>query len=222
MRALALSATLLLLGSGFATAADNGVYLGGSIGRANVDVDEDLGFELDSDDNGFKAIVGIRPLDFLGFELNYVDLGNPQDTVGGFDIEADTSGIDAFVVGFLPLPFMDLFAKAAWCRGTRRSASTACAWPTSRARISPTAWARRCASAASRCAPNTSASRSTISMMSTCCRSASPGLSCDPASVNRVFNNYTPATFLSRPCRNFPPGHFSNPASVWNAPRFPP
>lgn len=112
MRALALSATLLLLGSGFATAADNGVYLGGSIGRANVDVDEDLGFELDSDDNGFKAIVGIRPLDFLGFELNYVDLGNPQDTVGGFDIEADTSGIDAFVVGFLPLPFMDLFAKA--------------------------------------------------------------------------------------------------------------
>jgi len=110
MRALAISAALLLASSA-SFAADNGIYIGGSVGKANVDVDEDLGFELDSDDTGFKAIVGIRPLDFLGFELNYVDLGKPSDDVGGVDIEADTSGIDAFAVGFLPLPLVDLFAK---------------------------------------------------------------------------------------------------------------
>jgi opacity protein-like surface antigen len=107
-----LVAALLLAMAGAATAADNGVYIGGSIGRANVDIeDEDIGFELDSDDNGFKAIVGVRPLDFLGFEANYVDLGNPSESIGGIDVEADATGIDAFVVGFLALPVVDIFIK---------------------------------------------------------------------------------------------------------------
>lgn len=109
----AMSATLLCLLALPALAADNGFYLGGSVGQANVqDQDELSGFELDSDDNGFKLIAGFRPLDFLGFELNYVDLGKPQDTIGGVDVEIDANGIDAFAVGFLPLPFMDLFLKA--------------------------------------------------------------------------------------------------------------
>jgi hypothetical protein len=98
-----------------ALSADNGLYLGGSVGRANIQVDDGLGgLALDSDDNGFKAIVGIRPLDFLGFELNYVDFGQPEDTIGGIDVESDATGIDGFVVGFLGLPFMDLFAKAGY------------------------------------------------------------------------------------------------------------
>jgi hypothetical protein len=96
-------------------AADNGIYIGGSVGRGNVQVDEGLdGLELDADGNGFKAILGIRPLDFLGFELNYVNFGKPEDTVGGFDVGSDATGVDGFVVGFLGLPFMDLFAKAGY------------------------------------------------------------------------------------------------------------
>lgn len=96
-----------------AFAADNGVYIGGSIGQANVEIeDDDVGLDFESDDNGFKAIVGVRPLDFLGFEVNYVDLGNPQETIGGVDIETDATGIDAFVVGFIALPVVDIFAKA--------------------------------------------------------------------------------------------------------------
>lgn len=104
MRALA--GTALLLIAGAATAADNGIYIGGSIGQANVEVEDDIA-DFDSDDTGFKVIAGIRPLDFLGFELNYVDLGAPEE--GG--VEVDATGIDAFAVGFLPLPLVDLFAK---------------------------------------------------------------------------------------------------------------
>jgi hypothetical protein len=104
MRALA--GTALLLIAGAAAAADNGIYIGGSIGQANVEVEDDIA-DFDSDDTGFKVIAGIRPLDFLGFELNYVDLGAPEE--GG--IEVDATGIDAFAVGFLPLPLVDLFAK---------------------------------------------------------------------------------------------------------------
>ncbi len=96
-----------------ALAADNGIYIGGSVGQANIKERDDFtGLQLDGDDTGFKAIVGIRPLDFLGFELNYVDLGRSKDTVAGVDLTADAKGIDAFAVGFLGLPFMDLFAKA--------------------------------------------------------------------------------------------------------------
>src|SRR5687767_14405655 len=97
MRALAGTALLLLAGT--ATAADNGIYIGGSIGQANVEVEDDIA-DFDGDDTGFKVIAGIRPLDFLGFELNYVDLGAPEE--GG--VEVDATGIDAFAVGFLPLP----------------------------------------------------------------------------------------------------------------------
>lgn len=104
MRALA--GTALLLAGGAAAAADNGIYLGGSIGQANVEVQDDVA-DFDSDDTGFKVIAGIRPLDFLGFELNYVDLGKPEES----GIEVDATGIDAFAVGFLPLPLVDLFAK---------------------------------------------------------------------------------------------------------------
>ena len=65
MRALAGTALLLLAGA--ATAADNGIYIGGSIGQANVEVEDDIA-DFDSDDTGFKVIAGIRPLDFLGFD----------------------------------------------------------------------------------------------------------------------------------------------------------
>lgn len=111
-----LTVSLLAIGAtqaSSALAADNGIYIGGSVGQANIKDREDVtGLELDGDDTGFKAIVGFRPLDFLGFELNYVDLGQSQDTVAGIDLTADAKGIDAFAVGFIGLPFMDLFAKA--------------------------------------------------------------------------------------------------------------
>lgn len=113
MHKIILLATGLLLGAG-AHAADNGIYIGGSVGRASVEVD-DLGglssADFKGDDTGFKLIAGIRPLDWLGFEVSYVDFGNPDDTVAGTRIETDGDGFSGFGVGFLAVGPVDLFAK---------------------------------------------------------------------------------------------------------------
>src|SRR5690606_14743242 len=58
-------------------------------------------------DTGFKVIAGIRPLDWLAVEANYVNFGEAEDD--GVEIEAD--GISAFAVGFLAAGPVDLFAK---------------------------------------------------------------------------------------------------------------
>lgn len=106
----AIVATSLLLASGVAAAADNGFYLGGSVGQANLEID-DLGgvtaADFEGDDTGFKLIAGIRPLDWLAVEAAYVNFGEPED--GGLRAEGD--GISAFAVGFLPVGPVDLFAK---------------------------------------------------------------------------------------------------------------
>jgi opacity protein-like surface antigen len=101
---------MVLLGFGStAMAADNGIYVGGSLGQANVEIDEigDIPIDIDGDDTGFKVIAGIRPLDWLGIEANYVNFGEVEDN--GFEIDAD--GISAFAVGFLAVGPVDLFAK---------------------------------------------------------------------------------------------------------------
>ena len=110
----AILATTLLLATGGAVAADNGFYLGGSVGNANVEI-ENLGglssADFKGDDTGYKFIVGIRPLDWLAVEGSYVNFGEPKDTVLGVPLEAEGDGISAFVVGFLPIGPVDLFAK---------------------------------------------------------------------------------------------------------------
>jgi hypothetical protein len=107
-----LAALTLSLAAAPALAADNGFYLGVGLGQAGVQLDQDaLGEDFDGDDTGYKAIVGFRPLDFLAFEANYVDLGTAEDDVGGLPAEIDATGIDAFVVGILPVALVDLYAK---------------------------------------------------------------------------------------------------------------
>jgi OOP family OmpA-OmpF porin len=106
-----------LLASNVAWSADNGVYLGLGITRSDVEVDADVGlsnFRFDGDDTKYKAIVGVRPLDWLAVELNYVDFGSievrgilPTDRV-----EYELKGLDAFVVGLLEFQVVDLFLKA--------------------------------------------------------------------------------------------------------------
>lgn len=106
-----LAASILSLASLPAFAADNGFYLGGAIGRGAVQVEE-AGVEFDGNDTGFKVIAGFRPLDFFAVEVNYVDLGTAEDDVLGVNVQADTTGIDAFAVLHLPISVVDLFAKA--------------------------------------------------------------------------------------------------------------
>ena len=115
-KAILFAAALLTLPVLPAVAADNGFYLGGSVGQVNVKVDDVFGSlpndDFDSDDTAFKLIAGIRPLDWLGVEAAYVNFGEPEDTVLGARLTAEGDGISAFAVGFLPTGPVDLFAKA--------------------------------------------------------------------------------------------------------------
>ena len=104
--ATVLSGLALLFAAGAASAADNGIYVGASIGDASVEIDQGLA-QVDSDDTGFKLIAGIRPLDWLAVEANYVNFGEAEDG----PLAAETDGISAFAVVFLPLGPVDVFAK---------------------------------------------------------------------------------------------------------------
>ncbi|HKU16606.1 MAG TPA: outer membrane beta-barrel protein [Steroidobacteraceae bacterium] len=121
MRKAIVLAALLALPALPAAAADNGFYLGASVGQANLKIDDLTNNvfpddDFNSDDTAFKLIAGIRPLDWLGVEAAYVNFGKPEDTV--FDnsalrqkLKADGDGISAFAVGFLATGPVDLFAK---------------------------------------------------------------------------------------------------------------
>lgn len=89
-----------------AGAADNGFYLGASIGQSNVKIEQGLA-RVDGDDTGYKLIAGIRPLDWLAVEASYIDFGTVKDGAA----KSDNNGVSAFVVGFLPVGPVDLFAK---------------------------------------------------------------------------------------------------------------
>jgi OOP family OmpA-OmpF porin len=113
-RFIALAVLSLGLAALPAGAADNGIYLGGSVGQGGVQFDQAIeGFDFDYDANStaYKLIIGWRFLDWLAVEGDYVDLGSGDDTVDGSRFETDVSGVMASVVGFLPVGPVDLFAR---------------------------------------------------------------------------------------------------------------
>jgi OOP family OmpA-OmpF porin len=107
-------AALALLGLPLAVpAADNGFYLGGSVGQAGVSFDEGFsGEDFDADSTGYKLIAGWRFLDWLAVEANWVDLGTGDDRVFGDKVETSIDGFTGSVVGFLPVGPVDLMARA--------------------------------------------------------------------------------------------------------------
>ena len=107
-----------------ARAADNGIYVGAALGQSKLDPNQSrLNFSAlnyDDKDQGYKLIAGIRPLDFIGAEINYVDLGKTDGTGTGGALRSEAKLYDAFVVGYVPLPFVDLFGKAGIARSQAR------------------------------------------------------------------------------------------------------
>lgn len=91
-----------------AVAADNGIYLGASVGQSSLQIDD---FSYDASATGYKVIAGWRFLDWLAVEGNYVDFGSGDDRVSGTKIETEADGISLSAVGFLPVGPVDLFAR---------------------------------------------------------------------------------------------------------------
>jgi OmpA-like transmembrane domain len=105
-----------------------GFYAGAGIGESTVR--SDYGFDpsnpLDSHPHhtAYEVVAGIRPLPFVGAEAEYIDFGHPSSSDGYFnnlnsqDYNADShpkAGVLS-AVGYLPLPYMDVFAKAGVAR----------------------------------------------------------------------------------------------------------
>jgi hypothetical protein len=125
---LALGALLLA-----ATAsADNllGLYAGAGVGESTVR--SDYGFDPSYPDDShphhtaWKALVGIRPIPFVGAEAEYLDFGHSSSADSydnrfnyyGYQNNDDShpkAGI-LYAVGYLPLPFVDVFVKGGVAR----------------------------------------------------------------------------------------------------------
>lgn len=96
-----------LLGCPIAFSADNGFFIGGALGQARSDVR--IGnFNLDDSGAGYKVFAGIRPINRLGAEAEYVNFGKAKAV--GASVDHDAFG--AFLIGYLPLPALaDLYGK---------------------------------------------------------------------------------------------------------------
>jgi len=116
-----------------------GLYIGGSLAQARMETAETVTFPpitlpgmvvptttvpvtpaFTAHATGFKVTAGVRPLPWLGAELDYDDFGDvPEHYPGqlfgsGTRLEQSVTmrGGSAFGVLYLPLPHFDLFAKA--------------------------------------------------------------------------------------------------------------
>lgn len=100
------------------------IYGGASVGLGRVEADS--GGEVPSTDHfrenhfAYKGLVGIRPLSWIGAEIEYVDFGHPHGTLGGAPADVRVHGPAVFGVVGLPFPIVDAFLKV----GVDRAKST--------------------------------------------------------------------------------------------------
>ena len=109
---LAVLGTLgLMVAAPRAQAADNGFYLGAGITKTEFDPDDIDAVKLD--DSSFKVIAGIRPLDWIAFEVNYVDLGSDSEEIApGVTSKIDADAVTGSVLLLKEFQIVDLYARA--------------------------------------------------------------------------------------------------------------
>jgi opacity protein-like surface antigen len=103
-----------------------GFYLGAGVGYSTIRSDNPaygLPGYFNDHQTAWKAIAGVRPIQPIGAEIEYIDFGqpgthfNPNNTnYYGFDSHPRAGAL--FAVGYLPLPvpFFDVFGKAGVAR----------------------------------------------------------------------------------------------------------
>jgi hypothetical protein len=108
-----LFASLVVLACQTARAAERGFYFGAGMNRSEIgDASRGPLSSLDFDETAWKAIAGIRPLDFLAAELTYTDLKNRPSFAGS----AEATALSAWAIGLFPLPLVDLYGKVGIAR----------------------------------------------------------------------------------------------------------
>jgi len=99
----------------------SGFYLGAGVGQFNAGIDnvDDVDSTVDNwdeDDTAYKVFAGYRLNRFLGFEVDYINLGKPSgDVVPGFNVDTSVDGFAPYVVGTIPLgPYFEIYGRAGY------------------------------------------------------------------------------------------------------------
>jgi opacity protein-like surface antigen len=91
-------------------------YIGGGLGQSDIGLSasELATVDFDAKDMAWKLFGGLRVASVFGAELGYIDFGKPE----GEDAEVRYKGLAAFGMFYipLPLPVLDIFAKAGLAR----------------------------------------------------------------------------------------------------------
>ena len=123
-RVQAMTAALLLVGAAAAPIAPAdavdliGFYIGGAVGQARVAADAE-NFQIGdfrANHSAYKLMAGIRPISPFGVEVSYFDFGHPSGSLGNAAANATMKGAAAFGVVYLPIPIIDVYAKAGLAR----------------------------------------------------------------------------------------------------------
>jgi len=115
------------LSASAAALADNplGLYVGAGVGTAtmgnNFNNYDPTGYAggFHDHDAAWKVIAGLRPIPFVGAELEYIDFGNAGGDNGyysgtyDFSVSAHPKATVLYGMGYLPLPlpFLDVYGK---------------------------------------------------------------------------------------------------------------
>jgi hypothetical protein len=89
-----------------AHAADDGFYIGGSMGRSSESYDP-YTFNAYGANVGYDLAVGFRPIDLFAGELSYTSFGRAFNGLN----YVDTNAVGLFALGFLPVPVVDLYGR---------------------------------------------------------------------------------------------------------------
>lgn len=118
LRVLAISLALSLAAA-TASAADHGIYLGAAVSQSKVDFDNNAS-RFNGNDTKFKVIAGVRALNWLAAEVNYVDFGTVTGPVTpATNGEYRLKGFDGFAVGLWEIGLVDFYAKGGVVRFDR-------------------------------------------------------------------------------------------------------
>jgi hypothetical protein len=124
LRSCKFASALVLVAPGAAFSADNGIYLGGAASDVSSEYGAPFPVGPARDDNGFKLIGGVRPLDSFAIEANYVDFGTTRVPLNVFCITTpcptegsiDSRAVSVAALGMFTLPLVDVYGRVGVAR----------------------------------------------------------------------------------------------------------